>query len=243
MWPEDRDQRCIWMTAGLISYRLCDRDFDCQSCLFDAAMRGEAGAETLRRLGRDALKPPPWRFPDDRRYAPGHSWAQATSDGRVRVGVDAFAASVLGALRGVTAAEPGTRLRAGESLCGLQARFGEIRLRAAVGGHVARVNPLLERDPGRVVSSPYELGWVLELTPDGGDAARVVAALLPAETMRKRALMDLRHLRRRLGMQLLEMGGQLGATLPDGGVRLTDVSAMVGASRYLELIADALQAI
>ena len=28
---------CVWMSAGLISYKLCDRGFDCENCPLDAA--------------------------------------------------------------------------------------------------------------------------------------------------------------------------------------------------------------
>lgn len=37
-WP--RALPCVWMTAGVINYRLCDREFECESCPFDAAIRG-----------------------------------------------------------------------------------------------------------------------------------------------------------------------------------------------------------
>lgn len=31
---------CVWMSAGLISFKLCDREGECESCPFDRAMRG-----------------------------------------------------------------------------------------------------------------------------------------------------------------------------------------------------------
>ena len=37
--PDD-DRRCVWMCAGLVAWKLCDRDFDCEHCPFDRAMRG-----------------------------------------------------------------------------------------------------------------------------------------------------------------------------------------------------------
>lgn len=30
---------CIWMSAGVISYKLCPHNFNCDGCEFDAAMR------------------------------------------------------------------------------------------------------------------------------------------------------------------------------------------------------------
>ncbi|MCE1189197.1 MAG: hypothetical protein LWX56_08635 [Ignavibacteria bacterium] len=33
------DFKCIWMSSGVIDYRLCDLDFDCDNCAFDLAMK------------------------------------------------------------------------------------------------------------------------------------------------------------------------------------------------------------
>jgi len=30
---------CIWMTAGVISYKLCNFGYECETCPFDQAMR------------------------------------------------------------------------------------------------------------------------------------------------------------------------------------------------------------
>jgi glycine cleavage system H lipoate-binding protein len=33
------ENQCIWMKAGIVSFRLCDNAYDCQSCPFDKAMQ------------------------------------------------------------------------------------------------------------------------------------------------------------------------------------------------------------
>ena len=33
--------RCVWMDAGVVSYKLCDMNFDCENCLFDKVMRND----------------------------------------------------------------------------------------------------------------------------------------------------------------------------------------------------------
>jgi hypothetical protein len=30
---------CVWMSAGLIAFKLCDREGECEGCPFDRAMR------------------------------------------------------------------------------------------------------------------------------------------------------------------------------------------------------------
>ena len=31
--------KCVWMTSGVIDYKLCDNDFDCENCPFDKVIR------------------------------------------------------------------------------------------------------------------------------------------------------------------------------------------------------------
>lgn len=40
MLPNILGPSCVWMRAGLIRFWLCDRDFDCENCPLDAALRG-----------------------------------------------------------------------------------------------------------------------------------------------------------------------------------------------------------
>jgi len=35
------DLKCIWMTSGLVSYKLCSRQFDCDNCEFDKVFRND----------------------------------------------------------------------------------------------------------------------------------------------------------------------------------------------------------
>ena len=40
---------CIWMDAGVFRFKLCDSNFDCQSCEFDRAMTESATKHQARR--------------------------------------------------------------------------------------------------------------------------------------------------------------------------------------------------
>ncbi len=39
MLKQRTDQACVWMTAGVIRFWLCDRGFDCENCPLDRALR------------------------------------------------------------------------------------------------------------------------------------------------------------------------------------------------------------
>jgi hypothetical protein len=37
---------CVWMSAGLVSFKLCDREGECEGCPFDRAMMGRGPTPT-----------------------------------------------------------------------------------------------------------------------------------------------------------------------------------------------------
>jgi glycine cleavage system H lipoate-binding protein len=50
-------KRCIWMDAGVVQFKLCDKDFDCLSCQFDRAMTESATQQVeQRQAGPEAQK-------------------------------------------------------------------------------------------------------------------------------------------------------------------------------------------
>ncbi len=46
-------KRCIWMDAGVIQFKLCDKDLDCRSCPFDQAMSESASRNLAGRVAEN----------------------------------------------------------------------------------------------------------------------------------------------------------------------------------------------
>jgi glycine cleavage system H protein len=223
---------CIWMSAGLISYKLCERELDCEHCPLDAALRGEEGSSwQLEELLAVARRP--IEFPADRLYCPGHSWFQRLPEGGARIGLDALAAALVGSPRRVAGAGDGGAVTAGESLCELDLSFGSLPLNAPCSGRGRRLNPALAETPSLLAEAPYDEGWLFELASADGPAEELDAA-----GIRERARLDLRHFRRRVALALLCDLEEVGPTLADGGQLLTDLRLMVGPRRYLGLVRE-----
>jgi glycine cleavage system H lipoate-binding protein len=220
------------MSAGLVSYKLCDRAFDCEHCPLDLALSGP---------GRG---PEPWHgtgsieFPEECAYTAGHTWVRpAGGDGasRFRFGVDALAALLVGRASGFRCDVDGELVGAGETLGVLDVDAGELPLAAPIAGRVRRGNPALEKDPGLASREPYDRGWLVELAAERPEEA---SALLRAGAARDRAALDLRHFRRRIALELLADPDDVGPTLADGGERITDLRRVLGPDAYLRLLRE-----
>jgi glycine cleavage system H protein len=240
---------CVWMAAGLLSYKLCDRDFDCTRCPLDAALRGAHGPAREPAPGAiDGLRG--HGFPNDRRYAPGHTWIASAprnagpedlaepNDVLVRLGLDGFAAQLLPQpIRVVPTAA--RHLARGDALCDLELPEGMLAIHSSVAARVVRDNPALRNHPALVVESPYDEGWLFELEPVWDTASR--EELIDGDHARERSDAHVRHFRRRIALHLLSTTTSAQPCMADGGVPLTSLSEILGGLQYLRLLREVLR--
>lgn len=104
-------------------------------------------------------------YPSDLKYTKDHEWARVEDDGRVRIGVTAYAVEQLGDVTLIDLPKVGDEVSAHD-------RFGDIEsvktvseLFAPIGGKIADVNADLEDQPELVNDAPYQGGWMILLEP------------------------------------------------------------------------------
>ena len=226
-------QPCVWMCAGLVRYRLCNRDFDCEHCPLDAALRGELrpdppGSALLFSPDHEA------GLPADRCYSSGHTWARPSREhARAwRVGIDAFAATLIGSVREVSC-EPFEHLYARETLCTVDLGVGTLAIGAPISGRVLQHNEDLTAAPDLLITSPYTDGWIAELLAD--DVAH--HPLLESDAAHRQLTLDLRRFRRNIAFRLLAAAaaGDLCEGEPEA---LHDLRSVMAGDRYVDCIRD-----
>ena len=229
-------QPCVWMSAGLLSYKLCDRDFDCENCPLDGALSGHA----VHTPGHVAVLSPSelTRFiPEDRLYAPGHSWLQSlpASDGLLfRFGVDAFAATIMGNCHSVSCYAVDDLPVPGQVLCEIDLGLSVLLLVVPIAGTLVKTNERLDHDPSQLITAPYGDGWIAELR--ALDLTQVRSLFTP-QVAYERTRLDLHRFRRQVAMQLLADTEEIGLCLGDGG-ELADLRRMLGGPTYMKLICE-----
>jgi glycine cleavage system H protein len=229
------------MAAGLVKYKLCDREFDCAHCPLDAALRGggpdRAHATLLPDDGRRNQG-----FPGDRRYAAGHTWIASHENGGdpvVRIGLDGFAAILIPRPLRLSVEAGPRELEPGDIICDIELPEGTLPVAAPIGGRLLRANPALAEHPGLIVDSPYQDGWLVELSPAADDGTAI--ELLDADRAREQTDLHLRHFRRRIGLQLLADSTPVGPCMADGGEPLTSLSEILGGRQYLRILREVLR--
>jgi glycine cleavage system H protein len=165
-----------------------------------------AGAPARRPAGR----PAPWfALADGYHFHQGHAWA-APEDGEVvTVGVDDFAAQLVGAPDALELPGVGADVRQGARAWSLRAGDRTLPMLSPVDGRVVAVNQAVLDAPRLAAEDPYGAGWLLKVrAPDRKVTLRnLLSGELAAVWMRQTAER----------LRALPAGG-MGVVLPDGGV-------------------------
>jgi len=223
--------RCIWMTAGILSYQLCDRQFDCDQCPLDAAMRMHFSRHDETDKPREER-----RLHSELSYSRNHCWIRYVSGNLVRVGFEPDFAKAVRSARAVVLPAAGDRLRHDEWCLWIVIDSGTLPIRAPFTGTIESVNLALADEPNLISDSPYDLGWLFEATVK--DDEKVRSHFLTTGEAGALYAHDHEHFQKLLSAALSGPETPVGETLYDGGEIIRDPKAMVGEKRYIALLRE-----
>lgn len=226
---------CVWVDAGVLTYRLCNRGFACETCPLDAAIRSDP--RVVIKDGPEDHRPThgPWCFPNDRLYADGHLWVQLKSSRHVRVGIDACAARLVPPVEEINTAPHNDSVSRSQPLCTLAFDGGEWPLLAPVTGTLINWNQQAAANPSLIVADPYAAGWIAELVLA---APQELAALRHAGAASELARLTARRLGRQAAFSLLGLTAPEDLWIDPGLLEATRHA--LGATPYVAMIRDAL---
>ena len=101
--------------------------------------------------------------PADLRYTSDHEWVRVEGDGRVRVGITAFAQNALGDVVYVSLPAVGDQVSAGDACGEVESTKSVSDVYAPLEGKVTATNEALDSSPELINSDPYGEGWMFEL--------------------------------------------------------------------------------
>lgn len=255
--PSEENLHCIWMDAGIVSYKLCDLDFDCDNCPFDAAMKertrpsgdrtqpatkSPSADEDKRRAPReprqmvqDLLEP----FlnsgaPEDRQYSRQHTWVKKDPDEKVSVGINHLAAALVCPLSAIVLPQASSKVLKDDALAWVSVSEGSLALRSPISGTVTEVNNFLVNQPELLRAHPYDEGWLVRIIPS--PQCTLPDDLLEASEFRPILKTSVMRLREAL-LEQLPSTPSLRGTLFDGGSLVESLPDLIGVKAYLRILA------
>jgi len=116
-------------------------------------------ASTAPELGPNYVEG--FLVPERLQYHPGHSWALRERKRMTRVGVDEFAAALLGRIERIEVPAPGTWLRQGQKAFSFYRDGEKTEVLSPTEGEIVEVNSEAVADPSLLRNDPYGAGWLL----------------------------------------------------------------------------------
>lgn len=132
------------------------------------AVRAEAAkAETLDSYVDGFL------VPEKLQYHAGHSWLFRERKNVMRVGVDEFAAALLGRVEKIDLPKPGHWIRQGQRALGFLRGDQKSEMVSPIEGEVVEINADVINDPTLMRQDPYGRGWLMTVfVPDEESTTR-----------------------------------------------------------------------
>jgi len=99
-------------------------------------------------------------IPEDYCFHPGHTWVLKEGGENARVGIDSFAANLLGTIEHIDVIGLNRWVRQGQKLVTIRSGGQNFELVSPVEGVVMAVNKDAAQDPGLIARDPYQSGSI-----------------------------------------------------------------------------------
>lgn len=150
---------CIHHMKGHIQYKNCSKSYHCIDCEFDQYFYDQFKINAI-------IKPVAFddihgiSFPNGFYLHPGHVWIKIEDSGMVRIGIDDFAAKLLGEFDQIDVPVIGKKLVQGDPGFSLMREQHKVDFVSPVNGVITQVNPRIKKAPENITGSPYTEGWI-----------------------------------------------------------------------------------
>ena len=248
------DKKCVWMEAGIVSYKICDRDFQCETCPLDIGLKGGEDFSVnhpnqKNRSSQKGIKIQKNNFPTndsscarffkyklDEKYFvnPGHCWCKVINKNQVRIGIDDIVATAMGSIDEVILPSPGEKITR-DSSCGQVIQFEHIfSVVSPIGGEVLKTNKELFSIPNQVTLDPLNKGWLLEIIPD--NLEHDLKYCRSGDALLSWYMKEINWLESNLAKGFQQENMSIGATLTDGGEISRNLRNYLPKENYRRLI-------
>jgi len=164
--------------------------------------------------------------PENLRYHLGHTWALSESPTLVRIGLDDFAARLLGKVERIELPQRGQWVRQGQKIWTVLRNGGKAEMVSPMEGIITDINDRVLSEPELARREPYGEGWLVKV--NSPDAKLSFRNLLGGSVARK----WMEEAGARLRARMLATAPALAQ---DGGMAVDDISRHLPEQNWVEL--------
>ena len=247
--------RCIWMDAGVADYKLCDKEYFCETCTFNMnvtrktqensaqteryeipsstngqAMTKDMFFNTILKKRIDHLRTAP--FPQDRMYSRGQYWIQQNTSGNYKVGINNILANFFQPILSIVISKAPASIHRHDPFCWIILPGGAITMRSPIDATITRFNPALQQIPSLLSAAPFDDGWIMDITAKSKGLSSF-APSIDSQRLSKQTLHTVEHIFKQTFHRLQP---STGTTLFDGGFTMDSIENILGPTNYRDAV-------
>ncbi len=250
----NNDLRCVWMSAGVVNYKLCDMNFDCENCEFHHAMQGLEHSHPLRKetqkdyffsTGSGNIQQMVNSYLSnlltgckiylDRSYHSALIWLKPESDNLIQIGLDKLSLKILYPIDRCILPQVGEHVQQEQLLGWLVRGDLMIPLYSPVRGEIVEINSEFPLKASAEQTPEDDYLLKIKLTDSSHDFQKYHHSYRGIENYQKKIFCLKSFLQRSLGGQQIE---NIGYTLGDGGMLEQNLETIMGTELFKEFIQE-----
>ena len=242
------ERKCVWMTSGVISYKLCPCNYLCEECMFDRVMRNESAA-MIRRPDVDAalaadlasIDSSALRIDGSRFYHRNHCWVKIVNSDEVIVGINGILARLIYGIKTVVLPKVGETLSREQFFAHIIQEKHIIPLIIPVNGVITAVNHDLAETPELLRKDFWGKGWLVLMKPDNleNDLRTLAFGSNAVEWYKNKD----RSVSKAIHAVYSVSRAELGPTMQDGGELILNSSEMIPPDQYYKILEELFRAV
>jgi len=255
IWPEN-ESPCIWMEAGIIDYKLCDHNYDCDHCPFDKIMRaGNIGANTtsvekassssvvlIETDLPDSVSDLPsadkifshfnsFHFNPECYYGYDFWFVNLLSPRRALIGLNELGLRLISSVREIILPQQNAKVQKGIGVCWLIFDDGTICLPSPITGTINRINANLLNMIKTSRSNRSQAGWWFDVS-----LSRPIEAMIKGPAAKDFLEQQQLTIIKGIADLLKKQSPAVGQTLQDGGALLSNPEDILGKKKYFSFL-------
>jgi len=240
----DNGMKCVWMTSGIISYKLCSLNFYCEDCAFDRVMHNEAVADLPGQESEGLLTdvlasttPSANRLDCSLFYHKNHCWVKVVRPDEVVIGINGILAQLIYGIKTVVLPKIGDPVTRDQIFAHILQEKHIVPLIMPVNGVITAVNAGLGKRPELLLAEHSEKGWLVTIKTDNLEKD------LKTLSFGSKAMEWYRAKERSISEAIYAVYNanrkNIGPTMHDGGELVPNASEILSTEQYSKIL-DAL---
>ncbi len=178
------DAKCVWMSAGVVSFKLCDLEFECEHCAYDKIIRSKISNIFIAKTYEAPNSIKTMNFSDHAKmlidklvdseinptyyYAKNHICLFKEEDDVVIIGIDDLLAKILTYITCIVWMPVGELVRQKKSFCWFIQKDKTLTLYSPINGTVLQNNSSLLNSPDHIRTNDLQKSWLTKIQLKSG---------------------------------------------------------------------------